>query len=245
MFPIFCWLGGLGLILLIAQNIRRFQKKYLVYVLVWAVLGIVLVFYYGSWRFNDNPDPSRFTIGNSYTRYWLPLYLMLIPLVSLAIVRLTRALFLMNTKTQDYLRRLAAGGLQAFLVLGFAALSLLFVLYGSEEGLVYLYYNNLQERENTEKVLALTAPDGIIITRYYDKFFFPERRIIMSTLPDEEVLAAVPKLVRYYPVYYYNFYWNEADVAYLNERKFSFYHLKMKLIKKINAQFGLYQLENY
>jgi len=44
------------------------------------------------------------------------------------------------------------------------------------------------------------------------------------------------------PVYYYNFYLNDKDVTYLNERKFAPYNLEMKLIKKINAKFGLYQL---
>jgi len=243
MFPLFCWLGGLGLILLTYQNLRRFQKKYLVYILVWGVLGIILVFYYGSWRFNDNPDPSRFTIGNSYTRYWLPIYLMLIPLVSLAIVRFSRALCLASSKVKDRLSILAASGLEIFLVLGLAAINLLFVLYGSEEGLAYLYYNNLQEKGNTEKVLTLTSPEGIIITRYYDKFFFPERRVIMGTLPNEEILTAVKKLANHYPVYYYNFYLDEAAVTYLNERKLLPYNLEMKKIKKINSQFGLYQIE--
>lgn len=119
----------------------------------------------------------------------------------------------------------------------------MFVLFGSEEGLSYLYYNNLAERANAEKVFALTEDQSIIITQYYDKFFFPERRIIMGKLPNDEILTALRKLVRYYPVYYYNFYLNDKDVAYLNERKFASYNLEMNLVKKINAKFGLYQLK--
>ncbi|NCN22495.1 hypothetical protein GW934_03325, partial [Candidatus Falkowbacteria bacterium] len=118
-----------------------------------------------------------------------------------------------------------------------------FVLYGSEEGLAYLYYNNLAEKNNAERVFELTEEDSIIITKYYDKFFFPERRIIMGTLPDEEVLTATSKLVAHYPVYYYNFYLNEADVNYLNERKFPPYELEMNLVKRMNRNFGLYKLE--
>jgi len=242
MFPLWVYAGGLGFFILVIQNIRRFRRKYLVYVLVWSVLSVILIFYYGSWRFNDNPNPNSFTIGNSYTRYWLPIYLMLIPLAALAIVKVSRALLLITKKTQSRIRPLIAGGLQAAAIIVAAFLSLVFVLYGSEEGLAYLYYNNLAERTNTERVFAYTQPAGIIITQYYDKFFWPERRIIMGTLPNAEILSGVKNLVKYYPVYYYNFYLNAADVTYLNERKFTPYNLEMKLVKKINARFGLYEL---
>jgi len=244
MFP---WLLSLGLggwLILLGQNIRRWQKKYLVYTLVGITLGAILVFYYGSWLFNDNPDPNRFTIGNSYTRYWLPIYLMLMPLAALAIIQISRAVLWIGAKTKNKIRLMLANGLQITIVLLIAASSLIFVLYGSEEGLAYLYYNNKLERVSVEKVLSLTEPESIIVTRYYDKFFFPERRVIMGIIPDQELLTAVSKLAQYYPVYYYNFYLNEADVTYLNERKLPEYNLEMKTIKKINSTFGLYQLNH-
>ena len=243
MFPVLVYLGVFGLLLLLIQNIRKFQKKYLAYVLVWGTLSVILIFYYGSWKFNDNPDATRFTIGNSYTRYWLPIYLMLLPLVALTIERVTRAFLLMGEKTKSRVRDILAGGLQSVAILGISFIGLMFVLYGSEEGLAYLYYNNISERVNAEKVFSLTEPGAIIITQYYDKFFFPERRIIMGVLPNTEILTAVKKLVEYYPVYYYNFYLNDKDVQYLNERKFSSYGVNMKLVNKVNAKFGLYKLE--
>jgi len=206
-------------------------------------LSVILIFYYGSWSFNDNPDPTHFTIGNSYTRYWLPIYLMLLPLVALAIEKITRIVLLITNKSKAKIRKIIAGGIQALVVLYFVYLGINFVLFGSEEGLAYLYYNNLSERANAEKVWSLTEKEGIIITQYYDKFFFPERRIIMGKLPNDEILTAVEKLVNYYPVYYYNFYLNDKDVAYLNERKFAPYNVKMKLVSKINAKFGLYKIE--
>lgn len=242
MFSLWVYAGALGLLILFIQNLRRFRRKYLVYALVWLVLSLILIFYYGSWRFNDNPNPNSFTIGNSYTRYWLPIYLMLIPLASLAIVKISRALLFVTKKTTNRIRPLLAGGLQAGILLSAAFLSLIFVLYGSEEGLAYLYYNNLAERDNAQRVFARTMPSGIIITQYYDKFFWPERRIIMGTLPNEEILIGAKNLVHYYPVYYYNFYLDQDDVSYLNERKFSPYDLEMKLVEKINARFGLYEL---
>jgi hypothetical protein len=204
---------------------------------------VVLIFYYGSWKFNDNPDPNRFTIGNSYTRYWLPIYLMMMPIAALAIVRFTQAMLFSGNNPKRRWKRIIVTGLQAVFVVFISASSISFVLYGSEEGLAYLYYNNLAEKDNAERVFNLTEPDAVIITRYYDKFFFPDRRVIMGTIPDDELLRAVSKLVTHYPVYYYNFYLNEADVTYLNERKLPAYKLKMSFVKKMNSHFGLYKLE--
>ena len=119
--------------------------------------------------------------------------------------------------------------------------SLDFVLFGSEEGLTHLYYNNLREKEYAQEIFSLTEEESVIITKYYDKFLFPERRIIMGVLPNDEVLTATSKLVYHYPVYYYNFYLNEEDVNYLNERKLPIYNLKLNLIKRISHDFGLYK----
>ena len=243
MFPVLFYGGLSGLLILTVNNCFRFRKKHLVYVLCGLVSAVILVFYYGSWKFNDNPDPTRFTIGNSYTRYWLPIYLFLMPLTALVLIRTSNALLLISNKTKARVRRLIATGLQILVVTAFIFSSIFFVLFGSEEGLAYLYYNNQAEKINAQRIWGLTEPTAVIITRYYDKFFWPERRVIMSTIPETEVLSATAKLARYYPVYYYNFFWNEADVNYLNERKFSAYGLVLKLVEKTGTQFGLYKLE--
>ena len=242
MFPILLYVSLLGLLLLIVQNIYKFKRKHLLYFLALIILSVILVFYYGSWRFNDNPNPNHFTIGNSYTRYWLPIYLMMMPLAALALVRVSRALVLMDRNSKHRLKALITNGLQATAILLFSASSIIFVMYGSEEGIAHLYYNNKMERVTAEKVFSLTEPGSIIITRYHDKFLFPERRVIMGVLPNEEIFVAVNKLVQKYPIYYYNFFLDEDDVRYLNERKLSNFDFKIQLVEKFNTRFGLYQL---
>jgi len=240
--PIF-WGGMLGLVFLIGQNFRHYKKKYLVYVLIWLLISSILVFYYGSWKFNDNPDLSQFTIGNSYTRYWLPLYLGLLPLFALAVVHLSRAL-IVNLKIRLSFKKIIITGLQFLVIFTISLCSISFVLYGSSEGLVYLYNNNKIEEINTKTVWSLTEPEAIIITQRYDKFFWPERRVIMGMISDEQILKEASKLVNYYPIYYYNFYLNLADLNYLNERKLSPYNLQISEVKKLNVKFGLYKLNS-
>ena len=242
MFPFLALAAFLGLVALALQLIFRPQKKYFAVFLTWAAASAFLIIYYGSWQFNDNPDLTRYTIGNSYTRYWLPVYLGLIALAAFFIVRVSRALFFLGSKEGSAVCRYGAWGLQALAVWLLAAWSINFVLFGSEEGLAYLYYINKAEKVNTERVLRLTEPEAIIITRYHDKFFWPERRVIMGTFPNEEIFRAAAKLVKYYPVYYYNFYFPESDFNYLNERRLPDYGLKLEVVRRLNSDFGLYRL---
>lgn len=242
MFPYLLALFLLGLLILIIKNIHRFRKKYLTYFLVFLVLSAILIFYYGSWEFNDNPDPNRFTIGNSYTRYWLPIYLMMMPIAALAIMRVSRALALTIKQPLSKNRKKIIAGFQMVIVTVFAVISLDFVLFGSEEGLIHLYYNNIREKTLIQRVFSQTEDESIIITRYYDKFLFPDRRVIMGNISNEEILTASSKLARHYPVYYYNFYLNEADVNYLNDRKLPTYNLEIEFKERISHDFGLYAL---
>jgi len=250
MFPELFYAGLLGLLIMVGQLFRNFQKKHLFYLLGWLILSALLVFYYGSWKFNDNPDLTHFTIGNSYTRYWLPIYLGLIPLAALALVRVTRTLCAWISRKTDggadrlaRLRFISILGLQALAVVAVSLSSIIFVLYGSEEGLSYLYYNSKQEEANTKIIWSLTPADSVIITQYSDKFFWPERRVIMGTIPANEMFAAAAKLLPFYPVYYYNFYLDATDLNYLNGRKLPPYGLEMRLLRRADLKFGLYQLE--
>ena len=242
MFPALFWSGLVGLTILLIQNIFAPRRKYFIYVLAWLGASVFLIFYYGSWQFNDNPDLTRFTIGNSYTRYWLPLYLGLMPLASLALVRLSRFVFWAGNEASRRWQGWAAFGLQAKAISLLLVWSLFFVLYGSEEGLSHLYHISRAEKVNTERVFSLTEPEAVIITKYHDKFFWPERRVIMGTFPNEEIFTVSSKLARYYPLYYYNFYFPAEDLNYLNERRLVPYGLRLELVQKLNANFGLYRL---
>lgn len=241
MFPLIFWVSLLGIVILLGRAIWFSEKKYLVYLICLFVLSAFLIFYYGSWQFNDNPDLTRFTIGNSYTRYWLPIYLGLMPLASLAIIRISECLFLFQAERISNWRRMLALGLQVVMILIMVTSSLLFVFSGSEEGLLYVYYNNLEEKRGVEQVWSLTEAQSIIVTRYHDKFLWPERRVIMGTLPNNEISQTLSRLVSYYPLYYYHFYLSESDVAYLNSRKLAPFDLRLVFVKRIGNKLALYR----
>lgn len=92
MFPLIAAPSMLGLFLII-QDWKKLKKSNRSFIIVYIFISLILILYYGSWQFNDNPDVSQTTIGNSYTRYWLPIYLCAIPLAGLFIERFTKEIF--------------------------------------------------------------------------------------------------------------------------------------------------------
>jgi hypothetical protein len=240
MFPWLTWLAGFGFFGLCILNFSKPRRKYLLYILVWAVLSVILILYYGSWRFTDNPNAASYTIGNSYTRYWLPIYLMAIPLVALAIELFLKALFFFFRKHSSH-RTLVSGGATVIVFL-IAISSFNFLLFGSEEGLVNLYYNTREDKRIGEIVFKSTPEDAIIMTQYHDKVLFPERRVIMGKMDEAQYYPYIDKLLKHYSVYYFNFSYTPEAVTYLNNGRLAKYNIKMELVKKTGGRFALYKL---
>ena len=242
MFPLLFWPGLFGFILLSISNIYRPKKKIIAYILGGILISIFLVLYYGSWKFNDNPDLSRVTIGNSYTRYWLPIYLWLMPLASWFLIRFTDAVFTSQEIGKKLRLRLSLA-LQSFFVFIYILISIFFVLVGSEEGLIYWRYHNLADRRAAEIVLTNTEESSVIISRYNDKLLFPQRRVINASLPDDNLSPIINELLDYYPVYYYFFKLREQDLEYLNIRRLAQYGLKIEPVMMTSINTYLYQLQ--
>ncbi|MDD5071966.1 MAG: glycosyltransferase family 39 protein [Patescibacteria group bacterium] len=259
MFPWLFWPATLGAFLFL-QRFGKWKKKHFVYSAAYGLICLILLFYYGSWLFHDNPDPKSFTIGNSYTRYWLPIYLGVLPFASLFLIKFTRVLFplwqegsppadsmiTLADKTRKQFgrtrRTFLVNGSRAVLLILVCFVSISFVLFGSEEGLLYLAQNQKMARHELGKVLSLTESNSIIITRYHDKIFFPERKVIVGLFDDENMNARYARLVNYLPVYYYNFTFPEKDLNYLNDKKLKEAGLMITPIEKITADFTLYKL---
>ncbi len=231
MFPWLFYPAGLGLVFLLAGKKKPTagQKKYLVAV---SAAAIFLLYYYGSWEFYDNPDHYQATIGNSYTRYWLPLYLGFLPLAAYALAGLSR-----------FFAGRFWPALAAALVAVIMAVSLHFVLFGSAEGLVPSLAKLRASRYEFKQVLEQTEANAVIITRYHDKLFFPERKVVVGLFDDLKMVSLYRQIARYLPLYYYNFSLPPAAIDYLNRRRLAEAGLKISLVKQITPQFSLYQIK--
>ncbi len=244
MFPWLFWSALLGLVILLRRG-RRLKKKYAVYLSGYFLTALILVLYYGSWNFHDNPDAGSFTIGNSYTRYWLPVYLGAIPLASYFFSKLSRALTDLLRRAKARLncgRKFLRNAILTVIVGAVFSVSTPFVLGNSEESLLPLARRQTDANRELEKILGMTESNAAIITLYHDKLLFPERKVIVGLFDDTAMVARYAKLAGLLPVYYYNFTFSPADLDYLNNRRLAEAGLRIKKIEKITPDFTLYRL---
>lgn len=231
MFYWIFWPAFFGFLMLL-QKIKKWRAKHYAYLIAYFAAAAILLFYYGSWNFHDNPDPKSRTIGNSYTRYWLPIYLGAMPLASIFLVKLS----------DIFKRKILVYSLRALIIFLVFFISIRFVLFGSDEGLIKSAKQQLASRGEYNQVLNLTENQAVIITRYHDKLFFPERKVIVGLFDDEGMIKEYAALIKYLPVYYYNFTFPEKDFNYLNNRKLPDFGLKIEAVAKVTKDFTLYRL---
>jgi len=231
MFYWIFWPAFFGFLLLLSR-IKKWRAKHYVFLFALFTAAVILISYYGSWDFHDNPDPKSRTIGNSYTRYWLPIYLGAIPL---AVIFLTALANLFKKKILIY-------GTRILIILSIFFISLNFVLFGSAEGLIKSAQKQLAVRAEYEKVLSLTETRAVIVTQYHDKLLFPARKVIVGLFDDSNMIKEYAVLAKYLPVYYYNFTFPERDINYLNNKKLPEFGLKIEPVAKVTKDFTLYKL---
>jgi len=237
----FWWILGpaiLGLLYLFFKQKNNF-KKIMPYGISWLVLSSILIIYYGSWKFVDNPDPTRFTIGNSYTRYWLPIYIGVLPFTAIFVQNFSKLIsWIKNKKIFNFLSCF----LKISLVIIIMILSFKFVYSGSEEGLKYYFNKTRVAKQEVSVLLEITEDNSVIITEYHDKFLFPERKVIVGKFNDNKMNLQYYNLSKYIPVYYYNFTLPENDLEYLNNRRLKEFGMEINLVQDINEVFSLYEI---
>ncbi len=179
------------------------------------VASLWLVVLYGSWLFNDNPDPTAVTLGTSYVRYWLPLYVFLLVPASWALARLWAV---------RLGRALVIG-----IVGGFVVLSVALVIFEPQEGLVAVRRNVQRFTSIAAIVEANTPARSVIVTDgITDKLFWPDRQVLVSDEP-VQYLGAIRRLLEAdVPVYRWHPTWGPQDINYLNSRKLKVEHLAIE-----------------
>ena len=155
-----------------------------------------LAIYYGSWQIADSLGFNNPTVGNSYVRYWLPIYVVWLPYAALALMGIA-----------NYLRDWGRRVWYAVIALFIGAMCFNQVYFDQTEGLAYVAGRLRQYRLTGIIAEKLTSPDAVIIGDRADKSFFPERRVIVSdgrpVLSIPEVLEAASRLADSTPLYFY------------------------------------------
>ena len=105
-----------------------------------------------------------------------------------------------------------------------------------------LYHNYFVDKTNAQAIIGLTEERAIIVTQYHDKQLFPQRKVVVSLLTDADVNRSLGKILRFYPIYYYNFTFPNKDLSYLNERRLPQFGFIINPVVH-RGQFTLYRLD--
>ncbi|PLX27187.1 hypothetical protein C0581_03610 [Candidatus Parcubacteria bacterium] len=167
---------------------KRLTSAQTTFGIVSVLMSVFLFVYYGSHH------DTLFSLGNigvAYTRYWLPLFIV-------DIIFIVFGLFWVKEKVSH---KKTVG------ILGIIFMGIFFVLsanivYSGVDGLKSTK-NNLIYAQNVQNwVLANTDEGAIIVTDHEDKFFWPERQVIVRFF-DFRVGQAIQTLVENEELVYY------------------------------------------
>lgn len=191
------WLSLLIILGLVAYFTQSGRQKIEVfgYTLLSLFLFTWLVVYYGSWQFDDLLTVNLNTLGLSYVRYWLPLYVLALPFIAISLLWLTS--FFKNRWQNIAI---------IILILALFYQSADLVLRKKPDSILPVRTRIAGYKEIAAEVIKLTGPDSVIVTVRKDKLFFPDRRVIhtfQALSLNSELADTLLNLVEVAPTYYY------------------------------------------
>lgn len=170
--------------------IRYFRRKYVTWskalkLTVLSLIGIFPLVYYGSW--NLYPDTAASVNGAlaSYVRYWVPLYLMMVPGVIITLRFLSR--------------RWMVVAVAVVMVISQAVI----VWSHPVAGLAVRFSGDKSHRAIRDFVLRQTEPQAVVIAGQKDKYFQGDRLAGYRLPQDENGWSALNELVKLRPTYLY------------------------------------------
>lgn len=183
-----------GLILMIRKFIRlSHEQKF--YVVAFLSVSFILITYYGSWSISDNLDPAKVTMGTSYVRYWLFIYVFSLPFIAYGFQKILSQI----RKAEAKFFFIAA----IAVILGY--LSYRIVWLKTDESFMATQERIQEYYIKRETVSKIIPDDSIIMTERSDKIFFPRYKVITQTM-NERALAKIKNIISSdIPVYYYTF----------------------------------------
>ncbi len=215
LFPLWSILSLIGLLIFSFKSIIHKKYNELMYLFIFLIISCYLIIYYGSWEFHDNPDPNLITIGTSYVRYFLPIYIFLIPMVIYSISNIY--------KKQKYILPVVSTIL--FIILGWQSYQV--VVLSTGDGLKAFSQTLSEYQVIAQEVNTLTESDAIIISDRLDKVFFPSRSVIFKLNNDNDYMAVANLIEAGYPVYYFYFTRSQDQLNEFNQKYFTKFNLKV------------------
>lgn len=165
------------------------SRSLIIYTIISLLTIAWLIFYYGNWQLADSDVLKYNFINSSYVRYWLPIYILILPAIGYLFDRISN----WNKKI-------------LFWIIVPCSMILLFVY---SFNLVYFSQNGLiKEKNDLNKyyfqyfqTANLMEDNAIIITDRTDKLFFSKYQVVVFR-NDYSIFPELRKIIDKYPIYY-------------------------------------------
>ncbi len=231
-------LGGLLFAVLPKKIVKLNYKLRWSYLFYYLIIGFYLIIFYGSWQFSDRIDGQLVSLGNSYLRYWLPIYVLAIPLVSFLILSCVKLVLPKINWRYDYYRLILLSIISLLLL----ATSFKLVILATDESLLALNNNLNYYRLQADLIQKIThTTDIVVIYPQADKIFFPQRKKIITALAVPADYYALSRLIKIRQLYYYTFA-PPTTVKFISQRDFKPYGLKIVKGRLVLGHDWLYQI---
>lgn len=194
---------------------RRYTKVFL-------VILVYLLIYYGSWTFSDHPDQTRLSLGVSYGRYWLPIYVLALPYIA--------ALWQNGARWRR----------PALLAVIFTLNTLSVYAFGDEH-LGQLRRNIVEYQQWRTAVFEKTETSAVIISERSDKVFWPGREVIDYTPTDYAFLTRAAIVAKQAPLYLFTAI-PRPDMQVIEQQQYAPCGLMLEYVASIDHDQSLYRV---
>lgn len=224
LYPWLSFLSAVGLLIAIISK-GLWRRLAVATIVIGAYLGVL----YGSWNIADNPDPLAVTIGNSYARYWLPLFVIGSAFCALAV--------------RFAVRRFGQNNWYTLTVFATLMVTLLFsvqVVWGGEDGFLATRKHLDEFAIKREAILSSTEDDAVIINDRADKYLWPTRDVVVP-LRASKTTDHLAALAASAPLYYFGITLPETDLEFFKTTILQPVGLEIRLVTTV-ADESLYQI---
>lgn len=227
-FKLFWWqvaLVAIGVAVFLKKtNKKNEQVNYLV---ILVIISFYLLLFYGSWGITDDLDSGRISVGISYTRYWLPIFIGSLPFLVLGMRALARKF------STNFI---------VFILLVFTVISgHVFFVYSAKDNLSDIQKSVVNYSHVRGEIEKLTDENSVIISERNDKVFWPIRDVIHYQDQDFSFVDSLEALVQVRPIYWATILPRD-HVSIWEETVFFEHSLQLDFVKSLPNNIDLYQV---
>lgn len=219
-----------SLYFLLRKIVRRYNKRriWLKYFLITSILFVLIFLYYGSWDLADPLVKKYNKISISYIRYFMPLYILILPMAAYGIKRLF-------FKAYNFLH----SSIVYFIIIIVSVVSVHMAFYSPHDGLIKNRENIIEYYMQYGAVSKIAPLDSIIVTDRSDKIFFPKYKVIVPQ-GDLPLWSRVANLIDDRNVYFYS---NKTDDALILSKEKAMAHgMEFSEVYDIYENFRLFKI---